>query len=234
MKAVAIIPARYGSTRFPGKPLAMIGDKPMIQHVYEQVAQVKMIDKIWVATDDEHIMDAVTAFGGRGIMTSPHHTCGTDRCAEAVRALQLDSMDIVINVQGDMPMIKGSSILRLCQILMTKTDLATLITDCPKEAYKNPNCVKVALFYDTNYAFKFSRHRIYGQTNYKHIGVYGYTMRMLQLIQHLAPPKLTANLEQTAWMRAGFPIYCAKVYDDGLSVDTPEDLKLVKKALGYE
>lgn len=228
MKAVAIIPARYGSTRFPGKPLAMIGDKPMIQHVYEQVAQVKALNEIWVATDDERIMDAVAAFGGCAAMTSPHHTCGTDRCAEVARNLHLDMMDIVINVQGDMPMIKSSSIMQLYHVLIAKADLATLITTCPKEEYKNPNCVKVALNHQVAFAFKFSRHRINGFVNHKHIGVYGYTAGVLDMLSTIGAPMPKSNLEQVRWLNDGFSIYCKYVLDDGISVDTPEDLVRVE------
>ena len=224
MKVIGIIPARYGSTRFPGKPLAMIGDKTMIQRVYEQVAQVKEIDEVWVATDDEHIEDAVVQFGGCVAMTSAKHKCGTDRCVEVARELHLDDRDIIINVQGDMPFIRPGTISQLCHILLARADLATLVTDCTKEDYKNPNRVKVTWMYDISYAFKFSRKRIYGNTNYKHIGIYGYTMRVLNMLYSLSPPKSTATLEQTGWMRAGFAIYCKYVKDDVISVDTPEDL----------
>lgn len=231
MKVVGIIPARYGSTRFPGKPLAMIGGKTMIQRVYEQVAQVKEIEEVWVATDDLLIEDAVLEFGGCVAMTSSTHKCGTDRCAEVARGLHLDDQDIVINVQGDMPFIRPGTISQLCHILLARADLATLMTDCSKEDDKNPNRVKVACMYNISYAFKFSRKRIYGNTNYKHIGIYGYTMKVLDMIYCLSPPVSTATLEQTAWMRAGFAIYCKYVKDDVLSVDTPEDLIRAEKYL---
>ena len=219
MKIVAIIPARYGSTRFPGKPLAMIGDKTMIQRVYEQASQA--IEEVWVATDDLLIEDAVLEFGGCVAMTGTHW-CGTDRCAEVARELHLEDDDIIINVQGDMPFIQPESIMHLIDILKSKADLATLMTDCSKEEYKNPNRVKVRTYH--GYSFKFSRGRIYGGVNYKHIGIYGYTMQTLQMIHNLRPPKSQSDLEQVAWLKAGFYIYCQYVKDNVISVDTPEDL----------
>lgn len=229
MKVIGIIPARYGSTRFPGKPLVIIDGKTMIQRVYEQVAQVKIFDEVWVATDDKRIMDEVAAFGGCAAMTSPDHKCGTDRCAEVATNLHLNNEDIIINVQGDMPFIKPATIMQLYHILAVRADLATLMTGCSKEDYKNPNRVKVTTMYDIGYAFKFSRKRIYGRPNYKHIGIYGYTMAVLQMIQHLSPPMPKANLEQVGWMRAGFAIYCKYVKDDVISIDSPEDLVWVNK-----
>ena len=221
MKVVGIIPARYGSTRFPGKPLAMIDGKTMIQRVYEQVAQVSIFDEVWVATDDERIRDAVLGFGGCVAMTGTHW-CGTDRCAEVARALHLEDDDIIINVQGDMPFITPKSIWLLIDVLTLKADLATLMTDCSKEEYKNSNRVKVRAY--QGYSFKFSRGRIYGGVNYKHIGIYGYTMQTLQMIHNLRPPKSQSDLEQVAWLKAGFYIYCQYVKDNVISVDTPEDL----------
>jgi|WetSurSiteA1Bulk_404760.scaffolds.fasta_scaffold03812_9 3-deoxy-manno-octulosonate cytidylyltransferase (CMP-KDO synthetase) len=223
MKVIGIIPARYGSTRFPGKPLAMIGDKTMIQRVYEQVAQVKEIDEVWVATDNERIVEEVCSFGGCVALTGKHW-CGTDRCAEVARELHLKDNDIIINVQGDMPFIQPFSISVLIYSLQTRTDLVTLVTKCEEEEYKNPNRVKVTLNSYIEVAEKFSRANILGTTNYKHIGVYGYTMTTLQMLSNVKGPMPSSNLEQERWMNEEFYIRCEYVHDDVISIDTPEDL----------
>lgn len=230
MKTVAIIPARYGSTRFPGKPLAIIGNKPMIQWVYEQTAKAKSIDEVWVATDDERIADAVAAFGGQAAMTSKEHTCGTNRCAELAREIHLHSTDIIINVQGDEPMIVPEQIDFLVQVTKAE-DLSTLICESTVADRKNRNCVKVITTID-DLAARFSRKHMYGYTNYRHIGVYGYSMLILHWLTQIPETKNKDNLEQVKWLEAGYPITCVQVDYHGVSVDTPDDLIKVQKLIG--
>ncbi len=234
MRTVAIIPARWESTRFPGKPLAMIGDKPMIQRVYEQVAQVKALKEIWVATDDERIMDAVAAFGGQAAMTSSNNKCGTDRCAELARELHLDERDIIINVQGDMPLIQPECITAILRCYELGSDDITTIT-CPlqKEDRNNPNRVKVYVT-SGGFAKNFTREVIFhpGLQVFKHIGIYGYPMHILQDIIQLEETEQErgTHLEQLRWLHE-YRINCTMVLTDVISVDTPEDLERVKQRL---
>lgn len=235
MRTVAIIPARWGSTRFPGKPLAMIGDKPMIQRVYEQVAKAALIDELWVATDDVRILDAVGNFGGCATMTSSEHKSGTNRCAEVARRLLLKKDDIVINVQGDEPLIDPVAIEKLAYNMANSPNIkiATLISHLRDSDKFDENKVKVQLSpYNWN-ALQFSRQLIGSKSkvNYKHIGVYAYSMNVLQEIDAAPPQENRENLEQLTWT---YHITCIYTPYRNLSVDTPEDLEAVKKALGYE
>ena len=155
MKFIGIIPARYSSTRLPGKPLAIIGDKPMIQHVYERASQA--LPEVWVATDDERIMEAVKGFGGSAIMTSPDHKSGTDRCAEVAMAMAQED-DVIINIQGDMPFISPDSIKLLCNCFTDPlTDIATLAAPFSRaEDIHVKHKVKV-LVEDDGWVYNFSR-----------------------------------------------------------------------------
>jgi len=247
MKFLGIIPARYASTRFPGKPLADIGGKPMIQRVYEQVQPC--LDEVWVATDDERIQQAVLAFGGRVVMTSDQHRSGTDRCLEAANTIGSD-YDVVINIQGDEPFIQPEQIeaLKACFTNKPKTVLATLVKPFTAsdgwEALKNPNSPKVVLS-DQGEALYFSRSIIpfvrgvdettwlEHHTFYKHIGIYAYTMPTLAAIAALSPSNLekTESLEQLRWLENGYRIQTAVTNIENLAVDTPEDLEQVRSFL---
>ncbi|MFZ2339337.1 MAG: 3-deoxy-manno-octulosonate cytidylyltransferase [Bacteroidales bacterium] len=236
MKFIGIIPARYSSTRLPGKPLAMIGDKPMIQHVYEHVS--KALSEVWVATDDLRIADAVAGFGGLAVMTSPDHKTGTDRCAEvAMRTAKED--DMIINIQGDMPFISPESIKLLCGCFSDPlTEIATLAAPFARaEDMKVRHKVKV-LVEEDGWVYNFSRSPLkkdipglndpeeWLARNYKHIGIYGYRYDTLMRITKLpqSASELAENLEQLRWIANGYRIKCAIIADDTISVDTPEDL----------
>ncbi len=238
MKFIGIIPARYESSRFPGKPLAMLGNKPMIQWVYENLAMA--VKNVWVATDDERIMKTVQNFGGNAIETLTTHQSGTDRCAEAARKLSENiSFDVVINVQGDEPFIKSEQIelLKLC--FDSKTDIATLIkkVDGVEELF-NPNRPKVVID-STKNALYFSRspipfvrgsekdNWILHHTFWAHIGMYAYTADVLQKITKLEQGILekTESLEQLRWLENGFNIKTAETNHQSIGIDTPGDLE---------
>jgi len=236
-----IIPARYASTRFPGKPLVMIGNKPMVERVYEQA--LKSLTMVFVATDDERIFEAVGKFGGKAVMTSPEHFSGTDRCAEAVDKIMKEigeKIDVVINIQGDEPFIQPEQIdlLKLC--FNDKTvQIATLIRKAAAgEDIFNPNQPKVILDNEGN-AIYFSRAAIpyirdyEGQewsarhVYYKHIGLYAYKTEVLKKITKLQRSFLekAESLEQNRWIENGFKIRCATTEWESFGIDTPEDLK---------
>ena len=243
MKFIAIIPARYASTRFPGKPLAMLGGKPVVQRVYERVAAE--FDAVAVATDDERIRDAVAAFGGRAVMTSPDHRSGTDRCREAYETLcreQGCTYDVVVNVQGDEPFIHPSQ-LRTVKGLFDEpaTDIATLVKPfSPADglgALENPNSPKVVLD-ARSCAVYFSRSVIpylrgvpreewlSRHTYYKHIGLYAYRAAVLRAITELpaSPLEKAESLEQLRWLENGYRIGVGRTDVETVGIDTPEDL----------
>lgn len=240
MKFIGIIPARYASTRFPGKPLVDMKGKPMIQRVYEQVAQV--LDTLCVATDDDRIYDTVTAFGGRAVMTSDTHRSGTDRCAEAFRLLGV-SGDIVINIQGDEPFIHPDQLHTVMHCFDTPdTQIATLVKPFTPEdgieALRNPNSPKVVLN-DHSEALCFSRsvipylrgipeeewlsHHLF----YKHIGLYAYRTNVLQAITRLPQSSLerAESLEQLRWLQNGYKIKVGITRQETVGIDTPDDLQ---------
>jgi 3-deoxy-manno-octulosonate cytidylyltransferase (CMP-KDO synthetase) len=243
-KIIGIIPARYASTRFPGKPLVDIAGKTMIQRVYEQASKAASISKVVIATDDERIADEVKKFGGEFIFTSPHHQSGTDRCAEVIE--QLPGFDIVINIQGDEPFIEPVQIDLLASCFTEeKVQLATLIKSIQsQESVYNPNSPKVVI--DVNgRAMYFSRSPIPFIRNgepgvwaekhqfYKHIGIYGYRTESLKAITKLPPSSLeiAESLEQLRWIENGFYIQ-TKVTDlETVAIDTPEDLLKLNKLL---
>ena len=254
MKFLGIIPARYASTRFPGKPLADIGGKFMIQRVYEQVASC--LNDVWVATDDERIVKAVEGFGGKVVMTSDQHRSGTDRCLEA--SLKIGGeYDVVINIQGDEPFIQTKQIeaLKACfdpsgseSPVHGRTCLATLVKPFTQkdglEALLNPNSPKVVLNLKGE-AMYFSRSVIpymrgvpqEGWLNkglfYKHIGIYAYRRETLAEIAALpqSPMELAESLEQLRWIENGYSIQTAITDIENLAVDTPEDLEKIRKYL---
>ncbi len=247
MKILGIIPARYASTRFPGKPLAIIDRKPMIQRVYEQASKCTLLHSVYVATDDMRIADAVAAFGGKYVLTSDQHPSGTDRCLEAMQKISESeniNYDAVINIQGDEPFIEPEAIETLAKSFeQTEVQIATLaklITNT--EELQNPNAVKVVRD-ARNYALYFSRSPIPHIRNaaaeewtskhrfYKHIGIYGYRNVVLEAITRLPISTLekAENLEQLRWLENGFRIYVGETELESLSVDTPEDLLNIQK-----
>lgn len=241
MSFVGLIPARYASTRFPGKPLALIGGKPMVQWVYEQASKSEL-SQVAVATDDERIRKAVEDFGGRVVMTSPDHRSGTDRCGEAARLLELTDDDIVVNIQGDEPFIRPDEINLLVRCFDNPdTDIATLVKKIsPDEDPQNPNMVKV-VFSSDNKAIYFSRYAIPFQREntgneiirYKHIGIYAYRYPVLKRIIGLPVSSLEASekLEQLRWLENGYTISVAECFHENIAVDTPEDLERVLRQL---
>ena len=238
MKILAVIPARYASTRFPGKPLTIIQGKSMIQRVYEQAQKCKALNAVVVATDDLRIEQAVKQFNGRVVMTSGTHQSGTERCAEVAADIE-DDFDVVINVQGDEPFIQPGQIALLANCFMQETtDIATLVKRITAASeLSNPNTVKVVLD-EKRKALYFSRSAIPYQRNipveqwlnsgmyYKHIGIYGYRKNALEEIVKLPPNELeqAESLEQLRWLTNGYRIQTAITELETISVDTPEDL----------
>ena len=234
MKTFVIIPARYASTRFPGKPLVQINGKPMIQHVYE-AALTSDADDVVVATDDERILQCVEKFGGKAVMTSPLHPSGTDRCGEVAQSLKLSENDVVINIQGDEPFITKNEINSLAELFQNpQIQIATLIKeiDNPDEI-NDPNKVKVVIS-KQHKAIYFSRLPIPYVRNagtvtpqyYKHIGIYAYRKQTLDQLIKLPESSLekAEKLEQLRWLENGFEIYTAESEYEGIGVDTPDDL----------
>ena len=244
MKFIAIIPARYASTRFPAKPLAMLGGKRVIERVYEQVAGV--LDDAVVATDDERIFDAVRAFGGKVEMTSTAHRSGTDRCWEAY-CKQSGEFDVVVNVQGDEPFIQPSQLEALKHCFDNENiDIATLVKPFEPsdgiEALENPNSPKVVLDSE-GCAIYFSRSVIpylrgierekwlTEHTFYKHIGIYGFRTDVLRAVTALPQSTLECaeSLEQLRWLENGYRIRVGKTDIETVGIDTPEDLERAKE-----
>lgn len=239
MRIIYIIPARYGSTRFPGKPLALIQGKPMIQRVVEQVALVPGNYAIAVATDDERIADVVRNFGTQVVMTSQHHVSGTDRCAEAYRILSNEA-DVVVNVQGDEPFIHPESLESLCAVFSNpEVVIATL---CKKledaAAIQNPNVVKVVkdrsgrAMYFSRYPIPYQRQAADGAPHMKHLGIYAYRPAVLQSLATLAPTPLeqTESLEQLRWLEHGYSIQLVETRHESVGIDTPEDLDKINRS----
>lgn len=242
MKILGIIPARYGSTRFPGKPLVSINGISMIQRVYEQALKSKRLSRVIIATDDERIRKHAEEFNGEVVMTSPRHLSGTDRCAEVIRK-STDSWDAVINIQGDEPYIHPEQIDLLGSCFeLTDVRLATLVKkiNSPEELF-NHNNVKVVLNkrkeaiyfsrspipYNRNFPEQeWLRHSIY----YKHIGIYGYKTDTLAEVAALEKTNLeiTESLEQLRWIENGYTIHAAVTDFESIAIDTPEDLEKVK------
>jgi 3-deoxy-manno-octulosonate cytidylyltransferase (CMP-KDO synthetase) len=241
MKIIALIPARFGSTRFPGKPLAPILGKPLIQWVYEQALQVKDLDGVWVATDDRRIQECVESFGGRALMTREDHPSGSDRLAEAATLLNLAPEDIVINIQGDQPVFPPGLISRLAAILRRDPGVV-MVTPVKRlsdpTAAANPNTVKV-VFDRAGRALYFSRSplpfwRDGGQPYYyRHLGIYAYRVQFLKEFVHLPPGRWEAaeKLEQLRALEHGFPIHIVETDGDTREVDSPEDARQVEEFL---
>lgn len=242
MRIIAIIPARYGSSRFPGKPLINIGGQSMIQRVYNQVKHAQLISEVIVATDDERIEKEVRSFAGNVVMTSPDHVSGTDRCAEIIH--NVSGFDIAINIQGDEPFVDPLQIDLLSSCFKnTDTEIATLVKKITNhEELVNPNRPKVVL--DKNeFALYFSRQPIpyakdIQQTKwlekidyFAHIGIYGYKIEVLKKITQLPVSALekTEGLEQLRWLEHGYKIKTALSHHENDAIDTPEDLEKLKR-----
>ncbi len=242
MKIVAIIPARYASERFPGKPLALIKGRPMIQHVYLRAKKSPTLEKVVVATDDERIKRAVEEIGGESLMTSPSHRCGTERIAEAADLLRLSEDDIVVNIQGDQPLLEPVVIEELVRPLLLKSEIlmATLAVPIKREEEKDdPNRVKVVLDRE-GFALYFSRspipfHRPPGESPVylRHIGLYAYRRDFLDVFVRLEPGELekAEKLEQLRALEYGYRIAVSITKYDFPEVDTPEDLKRVEELM---
>ena len=255
MGVLVVIPARYGSTRFPGKPLAMLGGRPMIQHVYQGVAKSRHADDVVVATDDERIINAVAGFGGQAVLTSPSARSGTERVAEVARTRRAE---VVINVQGDEPLMQAGMVDQVAEFLLrhAAVPMASLMTPFkPGEDLSNPNTVKVVVDRD-GFALYFSRAPIpylrqqardmghgpgdmahspqpTAQKHWKHIGLYGYQRHFLLQFPSLPPTPLeqAEQLEQLRALEHGYRIKLLETAHDSIGVDTPEDLAKVEAIL---
>ena len=237
MKFIGIIPARYASTRFPGKPLALLGGKPVIQHVYEKVAAV--LEAAYVATDDERIYDVVKAFGGQVVMTRTDHKSGTDRIEEAIEKIG-GEWDVVVNVQGDEPFVAKSQLDTICHCFDDPTtQIATLGKPFESmEAVQNPNSPKIVVD-NMGFAMYFSRSVIpyvRGKeksswlTHYpflKHLGIYAYRKDVLRQVTQLPQSSLeiAESLEQLRWLQNGFKIKVGTTDVETVGIDTPQDLE---------
>ncbi len=246
MKFLAIIPARYASSRFPGKPLADLGGKTMIERVYTRVASV--MDDVAVATDDERIFNAVEAFGGRAVMTSASHRSGTDRCREAAHIIGGDA-DVIVNVQGDEPFIAPSQLRSLVASFSDpEVEIASLARPVDPsrgfEALFDPNTPKVVMDDKMN-ALYFSRSVIpYVRGHernewldnarfYTHVGLYGYKRSILDRISQLpqSPLEIAESLEQLRWLQAGYKIRMSLTDEPTIGIDTPADLEAARRML---
>lgn len=237
MKFIAIIPARYASTRFPGKPLAMLGGKTVIQRVVEQAS--KVLTDVYVATDDQRIMQAVEAFGGHAVMTRADHQSGTDRIEEALEKIGGD-FDVVINIQGDEPFVHPSQLRTLMHCFDdSKTQIATLGKRfTTMDAVENPNSPKIVTTLD-GYALYFSRSVIpfvRGKESkewlqhypfLKHLGLYAYRTEVLRAITKMprSPLEIAESLEQLRWLQNGYKIKVGLTQAETVGIDTPADLQ---------
>ena len=253
MKVLGIIPARFASTRFPGKPLVVIQGKTMIQRVYEQALKAKSLSKVVVATDDERIFNHVESFGGEVMMTSSHHQSGTDRCAEVIDRLNTEAIqailtphdrwsdffEIIVNIQGDEPFIDPSQIDKVVDVLKKGDFMISTLVKRIEDAdfIHNPNVVK-AVFTEQGKAIYFSRSPIpYLRSTpqyewlskgefYKHIGLYAYKSNVLKELASLKPSRLEQleSLEQLRWIENGYAIGVAETNIETIGVDTPDDI----------
>lgn len=245
MKIIGVIPARFASTRFPGKPLVDIGGKSMIQRVYEQAKKCQEISQVIVATDDEKIYSHVKSFGGEVMMTSPNHASGTERCAEVAAGLS-ENTDVIFNVQGDEPFIQPAQLSVLAQCFFDEeTKIATLAKKLSdSDSLFNPNVPKVILnskseaIYFSRAALPFYRGAketdwVSKHQYYKHIGIYGYRTEILKEIAKLQPTPLekAESLEQLRWLENGYSIKVALTELETISIDVPEDLEKVRQFL---
>ncbi|MDY6856991.1 MAG: 3-deoxy-manno-octulosonate cytidylyltransferase [Thermodesulfobacteriota bacterium] len=245
MKALGIIPARYHSTRFIGKPLADICGKPMIEHVYERASKSQSLTSVTVATDDKRIARKVEEFGGNTILTSSHHKSGTDRIAEAVIKLDTDDTDLIVNIQGDQPLVEPAMIDEVTHPFINTPSLMMATLSCrieDNEQLRNPNVVKIVIDKD-GFALYFSRYpipyvRVQGNSVsfYKHIGIYVYRKEFLLKFTKM-PQSILEKAEMLEQLRAlenGYKILVVKTDFDSVEVDTPQDLERVKSIIARE
>jgi len=242
MRIAAIIPTRYGSTRFPGKPLARIAGRPMVEHVYRRTEACPDIALVIAATDDQRIFDVVTGFGGRAVMTAPSHASGTDRIAEAAESLDLEDGDIVVNVQGDQPLLHPSLLTRMVEplIMDDSIPMSTLMFRIrDSREVPNPNHVKVVTDHK-GFALYFSRQPIPhyrdpgpADVHFKHLGLYAYRKGFLSVFTQLSPGRLEVaeKLEQLRALEHGFPIRVVETDHDSPEVDIPEDVERVEEIM---
>jgi 3-deoxy-manno-octulosonate cytidylyltransferase (CMP-KDO synthetase) len=240
MNVIGVIPARFQSVRLQGKPLASIGGRPMIQHVYERAAKSSLLTDLLVATDDQRIFDAVSAFGGKAVMTSPDHRSGTDRVAEATANL---AADVVVNIQGDEPFISPRVIDQLVEPFHSESgiEMSTLMGPIDNDRdLQDPNVVKVVVdragfaLYFSRSLIPFPRNASPDSAAFEHIGLYAYTKAFLAEYSEMAPAKLEQieGLEQLRVLENGRRIRVVETHDHlGLSVDTPEDLARAEQFL---
>ena len=243
MKFIGIIPARFASSRFPGKPLIDIGGKTMIQRVYEQALKSTSLSKVTVATDDARIFEHVQSFGGSVVMTSASHQSGTDRCYEAAVKLSAEKDAVVLNIQGDEPFILPQQIDLLCSCFADEAvKIATLIKKIENDSeLQNPSTPKVIInknseaIYFSRSIIPFVRNKEVGEwlaaaVFYKHIGIYAYRMETLFEITQLAQSSLeiAESLEQLRWIENGYKIKTAITQHESIAVDTPQDLEKLK------
>lgn len=247
MRFIGIIPARYASTRFPAKPLAMLGGKPVIQRVYEQVNGV--LDDAVVATDDQRIYDAVVAFGGKVVMTSTEHRSGTDRCYEALTKVGENKYDVVVNIQGDEPFIQPQQLYAVRDCFTdSSVDIATLVKPFTVNdglaSLENANSPKVVVnnkmeaLYFSRSIIPFMRGKdkeewLPNHTYYKHIGLYAYRSNVLKEITSLPQGTLekVESLEQLRWLENGYKIKVGISEIETIGIDTPEDLQKAEEFL---
>ncbi|MEO1514266.1 MAG: 3-deoxy-manno-octulosonate cytidylyltransferase [Bacteroidota bacterium] len=233
-RAVGIIPARWASSRFPGKPLARIAGKPMIEWVYKNACQASSLSDLVVATDDRQIYEAVTAFGGKVAMTSRTHPTGTDRCAELAR--QLTDVQIVVNIQGDEPFVAASQIDSLVDLMRREQqfEIATLARPLRElDAISNPNVVKVVFdrqqraLYFSRSVLPYDRAQSGGVKRYQHLGIYAFRRHVLLDLGQLAPTELETaeSLEQLRWLEHGYAIGIGLTETETISIDHPEDVR---------
>lgn len=237
MNILGIIPARYGSTRFEGKPLALINGKMMIQRVYEQAKKADKLSEVVVATDDERIYNAVVGFGGKAVMTSTRHKSGTDRCCEVVDKIG-NGFDAVINIQGDEPYINPLQINQIAELISDKdTPLASLCKPVyDEEELMSPNAVKVVFdkngkaLYFSRFAIPYLRNQI-ERTFYKHIGIYAYKCDVLKKVAALPQSglELAESLEQLRWLENGYTVRMGVTEFESFSVDVPDDIVKIEK-----
>ena len=234
MKKLAIIPARYASSRFPGKPLIDLDGKTMIQRVYEGVVNSKLFDDVVVATDDQRIMDNVNSFGGEALLTNSSHKSGTDRCGEVIE--RYTDAEIVVNIQGDEPLVNREQLETLLSAFNNKdVEIATLGSPKITSAeIQNPNRIKIVLDHQSD-ALYFSRSPIpyeRAENEYpylKHIGLYGFRAKTLRQLVQLPPTKLevTEGLEQLRWLFNGYKIRVIETEIETPNIDVPEDVEMV-------
>lgn len=239
MKFACVIPARYASTRLPGKPLADIAGKPMIQRVYEQVSKAKKPALVIVATDNQRVFDKVESFGGMALMTQPNHPTGTDRLAEVASHHQ--DIDVIINVQGDEPLIDADVIDQLADLFVEDADLqmATVASPLLEEEYDEPSAVKVICnkrgdaMYFSRSLIPYPRHAFINPPM-KHVGIYAYRRQFLLDYAKMdpTPAEETESLEQLRALENGYAIRVIKTDKRFVGVDTPEDLERVNAIFG--